>query len=335
MNTKTNKNTIQNNNTDNKKNNKKRNYKNNNSKSSSNKKQYTRKNNQNKKNTNKQKQIKQTRKVVEKPKINYPKIDVLETIKEQKNKKIKLKRIYILIIIVLSILLAISIGIEVSNIISPSENLLPTTPNKENKQPTEEMTEEEKEWERINNLFTADIDFNIPRTENNNQDIVARLEIPGVFNLLLTQTKDNDYYLEYNIKKKRSNKGTEFIDFRNKLTDNQINIYGHNSRLYDLPFKNLEKFLDKEFFDNNEYILLQHEGGRRIYRIAAIKKVKTDNEHMIVEAKDHKSHIEKLLKNTINSREIEYNESSNIIVLQTCVRQDDGSYYVLIGIEKY
>jgi len=296
-------------------------------------------NDQVKKQTNKQtpKKVETQKKEIiqQKKEIKQPEIDVLKTIKEQKNKKIKLKKLYISIFIILSILLAISFGIEIKNYLTPSENLLPTTPNKENKKPTEEMTEEEKEWERINNLFTADIDFNIPRTENNNQDIVARLEIPGVFNLLLTQTKDNDYYLEYNIKKKRSNKGTEFIDFRNKLTDNQINIYGHNSRLYDLPFKKLENFLDKEFFDNNEYILLQHEGGRRIYQIAAIKKVKTDNEHMIVEAKDHKSHIEKLLKNTINLREIEYDESSNIIVLQTCVRQDDGSYYVLIGIEKH
>ena len=56
------------------------------------------------------------------------------------------------------------------------------------------------------------------------------------------------------------------------MTDKQINIYGHNSRLYDLPFKKLENFLDKEFFDNNQYLLFQHEKGRRIYEIAAIKR---------------------------------------------------------------
>ena len=244
----------------------------------------------------------------------------------QETKNNKLKKVYIIIIIILSIALIISSTIEIINIFTPSENLLPTKP-----QETPSITEDEKE--KINSLFTEDIDLSIPRKENNNNEIVGRIEIPNLFNLLLTQTKDNDYYIEYNIKKKRSNKGTEFIDFRNKMTDKQINIYGHNSRLYDLPFKKLENFLDKEFFNNNQYLLFQHEKGRRIYEIVAIKKVTTDYEHMIVNAKDQKEHITKLLENPIQSRELEYDENTNIIVLQTCIRQEDGNYYILIGFE--
>lgn len=244
----------------------------------------------------------------------------------QETKNNKLKKVYIIIIIILSIALMISSTIEIINIFTPSENLLPTKP-----QEKPSITEDEKE--KINSLFTEDIDLSIPRKENNNNEIVGRIEIPNLFNLLLTQTKDNDYYIEYNIKKKRSNKGTEFIDFRNKMTDKQINIYGHNSRLYDLPFKKLENFLDKEFFNNNQYLLFQHEKGRRIYEIAAIKKVTTDYEHMIVNAKDQKEHITKLLENPIQSRELEYDENTNIIVLQTCIRQEDGNYYILIGFE--
>ncbi len=244
----------------------------------------------------------------------------------QETKNNKLKKVYIIIIIILSIALIISSTMEIINIFTPSENLLPTKP-----QEKPSITEDEKE--KINSLFTEDIDLSIPRKENNNNEIVGRIEIPNLFNLLLTQTKDNDYYIEYNIKKKRSNKGTEFIDFRNKMTDKQINIYGHNSRLYDLPFKKLENFLDKEFFNNNQYLLFQHEKGRRIYEIAAIKKVTTDYEHMIVNAKDQKEHITKLLEKPIQSRELEYDENTNIIVLQTCIRQEDGNYYILIGFE--
>lgn len=257
--------------------------------------------------------VKETTKVVEQP-------------TNEETKKITLKRIYIIIIIILSILLLISSTIEIINIITPSENLLPTTP-------VEQPTISEDELEKLNSLFSKDIDFAIPRKENKNNEIVGRVEIPGVFNLLLTQTKDNDYYIEYNIKKKRSNKGTEFIDYRNKMTDKQINIYGHNSRLYDLPFKKLENFLKKDFFDKNEYLLLQHEEGRRIYRIAAIKKVTTDYEHMVLNTTNQKEHISKLLKNSIQSRELEYDDNTNIIVLQTCVRQHDGHYYILIGFE--
>ena len=265
------------------------------------------------------------KKVVKKQQIKKENKVVEPIIEDTKNNN--LKKIYIAIIIMLSIALLISSIIEIINIFTPSENLLPTTP------PVQ--TQVESELDKLNQLFTEDIDFAIPRKENNNNEIVGRIEIPGLFNLLLTQTKDNDYYIEYNIKKKRSNKGTEFIDYRNKFNDKHINIYGHNSRLYDLPFKKLEQFLEKDFFDQNEYLLFQTEEGRRIYQIVAIKeeKSKKNYEHMILNSKDQKEHITKLLENTIQKREVEYDENTNIIVLQTCVRQRDGNYYLLIGFE--
>lgn len=267
-----------------------------------------------------------TKKVTKKQPVKET-IKVVEQPTNEKTKNITLKRIYIVIIIILSILLLISSTIEIINIITPPQNEIPTEVDKSPE------SKDEQEKEDLNKLFSEDLDLDYYRKENNNAEIVGRLEIPGVFNLLLTQTKDNDYYIEYNIKKKRSNKGTEFIDYRNKMTDKQINIYGHNSRLYDLPFKKLENFLKKDFFDKNEYLLFQHEEGRRIYQIAAIKKVTTDYEHMVLNATNQKEHISKLLEDSIQSRELEYDDNTNIIVLQTCVRQHDGHYYILIGFE--
>ena len=249
------------------------------------------------------------------------------------DKKITLKKVYIVIIITLSILLLITSTIEIINIITPPENEIPTEVDK-NPESKEEEKEEEKE--ELNKLFSKDLDLDYYRKENNNAEIVGRLEIPGVFNLLLTQTKDNDYYIEYNIKRKRSNKGTEFVDFRTKLTDKQVNVYGHNSRLYDLPFKNLEKFLEKDFFDQNEYILLQHETGRRIYRIVSIKRVTTDYEHMTVDTNNnnHINHIDKLLSNSAHQREVEYDENTNLLVLQTCTREKNvQAFYILTALE--
>ena len=266
-----------------------------------------------------------TKKTTNKKKITNTtknKTPVEET--QTNTKKNILKRIYIIIITILSVALLITLTIEIKNILTPSENLLPTI---------QQQPSSTQEIDKLKSLFSNDIDLETSRKENNNNEIVGRIEIPGVFNLLLTQTKDNDYYIEYNIKKKRSNKGTEFIDYRNKFTDKQINIYGHNSRLYDLPFKKLEQFLEKDFFNNNKYLLFQTDSVKRIYQITAIKKVTTDYEHMIINSKKQKDHIEKLLKNSIQSREIEYDEDTNIIILQTCVRQHDGHYYILIGFE--
>lgn len=248
----------------------------------------------------------------------------------EKTKQTTLKKIYIAIIIILSILLLITSTIEIINIITPPQNEIPAEVDKSSE------SKDEQEKEDLNKLFSEDLDLDYYRKENNNAEIVGRLEIPGVFNLLLTQTKDNDYYIEYNIKRKRSNKGTEFVDFRTKLTDKQVNVYGHNSRLYDLPFKNLEKFLEKDFFNQNEYILLQHEEGRRIYKIVSIKRVTTDYEHMTVDTtkKNHVSHIERLLSNSTHQKDVEYDENTNLLVLQTCTREKNvQAFYVLTAIE--
>ena len=245
-------------------------------------------------------------------------------------KKNKLKKVYTIIICILSAALLVSCIIEGINILTPPENELPVDINK----PT--PTPEETEYEKINKLFSENLDLDFYRKENNNAEIVGRLEIPGVFNLLLTQTKDNDYYIEYNIKRKRSNKGTEFVDFRTKLTDKQVNVYGHNSRLYDLPFKKLENFLEKEFFNQNQYIMLQSEKDRRIYKIVSIKRVTTDYEHMKVDTKgkEHITHIEKLLDNSTQKRDVKFDENTNLLVLQTCTREKNiQAFYVLVAFE--
>ena len=115
----------------------------------------------------------------------------------------------------------------------------------------------------------------------------------------------------------------------------QINIYGHNSRTYDIPFRKLEKFLDKDFFEENKYIVLQTDSGRRIYKIFSIKEYAKDYEYMVVDltGKDFVNHLNILKKDSINSREVEYDENSNLLVLQTCSYGKKNTYYIISAIE--
>ena len=39
------------------------------------------------------------------------------------------------------------------------------------------------------------------------------------------------------------------MDYRQNLDSKQINIYGHNSTKYNPPFKILENYLNKEYYD--------------------------------------------------------------------------------------
>jgi hypothetical protein len=97
----------------------------------------------------------------------------------------------------------------------------------------------------------------------------------------------------------------------------------------------LEKFLDKDFFENNKYIILQTDSGRRMYKIFSIKEYSSDYEYMKVDltGEEFVKHLDIMKKDSIYSRDIEYNEKSSLLVLQTCKQGHDGTYYIISAIE--
>lgn len=228
--------------------------------------------------------------------------------------------IFLLIVVALSIIIN---TIYSSFSITEQKNILPYIPQKNNDS-------------AIENMFSKDLNIKeLKLKKYKNEDIIARLEIPNLFNILITQTNNNEYYLTHSITKEKDEKGNEYLDYRVTKDNNQINIYGHNSKTYNLPFSKLEKFLEKDFFDKNKYILLQFEKERRIYEIMSIKEVSNDYSHMKVSVKKEqfKNHIASLISNSINERKIKYDEESNILVLQTCSYNKEKSYYIIVALE--
>ena len=205
--------------------------------------------------------------------------------------------------------------------------------NSENKETL--VIDENSKQEKINIELSTDIDLQEKREEYHNNDIVARLEIPDLFNILIVHGTDNEFYLNHDLSRKKDIKGTEYLDYRVTTESKQINIYGHNSRTYNIPFRKLEKFLDKKYFNEHEYIVLQTFNTKRIYRIFSIKEDNGNYEHMKVnkKGKEFVEHIKTLESNSIHNREVKYDEDSNILVLQTCSYGKKKTYYVISAIE--
>lgn len=174
------------------------------------------------------------------------------------------------------------------------------------------------------------------KKEYSNEEIVAKLKVSNLFNILITQSKDNEYYLNHSINKKSDKKGTEFMDYRVNIESRQINIYGHNSKTYDIPFRKLELFLDKNYFDENKYLILEDDTHKFTYQILLIKEITSDFEHMKVDinSKNIVNHIDKLKENSIHSRELEYNSNSAIIILQTCSYNKENSFYIIVALKE-
>ena len=246
-----------------------------------------------------------------------------------KNKKV-LSILFIIIIIV-------SISLIIIDFNKPRENdhLFETTPeeiivSEEDKEPVEIK-------EDITIKIAPDIDLNEARLNYGNNDIIGRLEIPNLFNILIVKGNNNEYYLNHSIERKEDIRGSEFMDYRLNVNSKQINIYGHNSRdeKIQVPFLRLEKYLNEDFFINNPYIIFQYDNGKNIYEIISIKEITTDYEHMNFNTTgtDFVKHVDKLKSNSIFTRDLYYDENSEIIVLQTCSHHLDNAYYIITAIK--
>ena len=184
------------------------------------------------------------------------------------------------------------------------------------------------------------------REERGNSDIMGRLEIPSLsIDAIIVRTDNNDYYLNYSLQKEWDGLGVPFFDYRNTdlANDLQINIYGHNTKreeFYDnLPFTNLEAFVDEEIFNNYKDVYLSIDEKQMHYEVVAIK-ILTDgsNEHMKVvfrNSADYLQHINKLVEGSLYTRENTYfTADDRSLILQICHYNPDGSYLLVICKEK-
>lgn len=202
-----------------------------------------------------------------------------------------------------------------------------------------EVKEEEKKEFKLENgielKLSPDIDLAAERKKLKNNDLIGRLEAPGLFNILIVKGKDNKFYLEHDTTKKTDFRGTEFMDYRNSINDQRINIYGHNSRdkKIKVPFQKIDSFINKKYFEENPYIVFQTDQGREYYKVMAIKNVVKDAEHISIDFEGTAlvNHIDRLLKNTKQIRNVPYDENSKVMVLQTCSYDPDNSYDLVIA----
>lgn len=260
------------------------------------------------------------------------------------NKKKKKKNKKKLFLYILFSLIIIASGI-VFYIDYTERNKIPDELNELfDKLPSEiETKDEDKSSVQVESALlnlAPDVDLNEERARNNNNEIIGRLEIPDLFNVLVTKGSNNEYYLSHSVQKKYDIRGTEFLDYRLTTTSKQLNIYGHNTRdeKIKVAFLKLEKFLKQDFFDSNPYIVFQHDGGKNIYKILAIKEIReTNNEHMFIDYTGDAfvEHVKKMTtgEGVYNTRDVHYDENSEIIVLQTCSHHWKNGFYTVIAVK--
>lgn len=162
--------------------------------------------------------------------------------------------------------------------------------------------------------------------EYNNYDIKAVLSIKGLkINTPIVQTTNNTYYLNHTLRKSSNVIGALFIDYENDLINGkQINIYGHNSIKYDLPFKKLESYLNEDFYNKNKEITLKYDEvieNYEIFSVAIVNKT-IKEEHMnfnFTTDEEWLNHFKILQNKSLYESNLILAGSDKILILQTCL----------------
>jgi len=165
-------------------------------------------------------------------------------------------------------------------------------------------------------------EINELKAKYNNLDVIAYIEIPGVLKEAVAQTTNNDYYLHYDLEKNENIIGATFLDYRTKIDESKkLLVYSHSDPEGTLPFVKLTNYNDKEFFNENKYIYLVDKNAKRKYEVFSSYIETSDFDYVNLESFNgltYKEHLEKLKNKSLVKSNIELDEDTKVLILQTC-----------------
>ena len=170
------------------------------------------------------------------------------------------------------------------------------------------------------------------RDEYNNDDIKGILEIENADYIVpVLQGKDNDYYLNHDAYGKHNYMGSIYVDYRVNIdSSKKLLIYGHNSSNIDMPFKILEEFYDKDYYDNHKYVDLTTSTTKKRYEIFSVYVEPTDYSYMNINFNnddEYFDHLKKLKSKSMYDTGINISKDDEILILQTCSTNKDYRNY--------
>lgn len=167
-----------------------------------------------------------------------------------------------------------------------------------------------------------------------NKDYRGWLNIDNTnINYPILQGKDNNYYLEKDINKNYLASGSIFLDFRNnKFNDENTILYGHSMK-NDTMFAQLDKFNEKEFFnENNKITILTPKGKKLTYEVfsAYTTDLKDNyNETNFKTENEYRNFLNKIENKSIVKSKLKVTPKDKILTLSTCSYEYEGARMVV------
>lgn len=217
----------------------------------------------------------------------------------------------------------------------------------EEEQAKDNTIRQEEEAKQIKEKEKKERMLKVKKLQEINTDIVGWIQIEGTnINYPVLQGEDNEYYLNHNYKKQKTEKGSIFLDksYNWDIESNNLIIYGHNL-VNGQMFKDLLKYSKEEFFEQHKTIRFTTAEADKEYEIISVFKSKVYNKteknvfryYDFINSKSEKEYNnfvkqakEASLYDTKNTAEY----GDNLITLITCAYHIDDGRFVVIAREK-
>lgn len=174
--------------------------------------------------------------------------------------------------------------------------------------------------------------INSARKKYNNNDVVGILEINNTDYIVpVMQGDDNKYYLKHTPYGEKSSMGSVYLDYRVDIdSSKKLLIYGHNSSNVDMPFKILEEFYDRDYYDNHKYVEVTTSNMKKKYEIFSVFVETSDFSYMDItfdNDDEYLNHINNLKSKSMYDTGVALSKDDEILILQTCSEHPDYRNY--------
>lgn len=152
----------------------------------------------------------------------------------------------------------------------------------------------------------------------------------------LTQTDDNEKYINTNAQGQYTLSGSIFLDYRNSPDFDDFNsiLYGHHMERK-LMFGSLSDFADREYFDTHPYGNLYFNGqnhGIEFFALVRTDAYDTGIFRPAVKGEaERQEYIDKIISGAVCYRDMTVTTEDRIILLSTCTSSFTNGRYLLVG----
>lgn len=236
---------------------------------------------------------------------------------EREKRKGKKKNIIRKVIVIILTTILISSAIYIAKWLY--DNFIISELDKKNEQIIEKATEEKKHGPKLN--------MEELRKINDQSAFLLNFELFDIKKVVV-KGNDNEFYLRHDFKKQYNFAGWIFLDYRNKISDDETNyiIYAHNMRDGKTMFSQLPKMLDKNFLEDlkeeDKIIKIRNEKGEYEYKIFSVHQMKDEKTTSINLLPEDKNELQKLVNEvkamSIYDFKVDTNNANQIITLMTC-----------------